>query len=467
MKAIAKVLLIEDTLSLALTYQEYLKREPYAVRHVANGAEAVAALSEDDFDIVLLDLVLPDMDGLDILRRIQRDGLDCAVVVVTAHGSVNIAVDCMREGARDFIMKPFNAERLRVTLRNVAEVRSLARTVETLASDFTGNGRHGFVGRSPEMQAMYRTIDGAAASNATVFVTGESGTGKELCAAAVHRDSRRRAKPFVALNCGAIPHGLIESELFGHVKGAFTGATNEREGAAKRADGGTLFLDEIGEMEIDLQSKLLRLIQSKTFTKVGGSKEESVDIRFVCATNRDPLADVRAGRFREDLYYRLNVIPIALPPLRERGADVGLLAEHFLRSFAKEEGKAFTEFDAEAMARLQSHLWPGNVRELENVVRNVVVLNDGAVVTRDMLPTLSEGAGAPTAPLAFARPAASARPNGAMDEDHHEILPLAEVERRAIERAILACGGNIPKAAAMLDVAPSTIYRKRQAWAVG
>lgn len=453
----ANVLLVEDTLSLALTYTEYLKHEPYRLRHAETGAQAIAALNEEDFDIVLLDLVLPDMDGLEILRRIERDGLDCAVIVITAHGSVNVAVDCMREGARDFIMKPFNAERLRVTLRNVAETRSLARKVEKMAEDFSGDGRHGFIGRSLEMQAVYKTIDSASASNATVFITGESGTGKEVCANAIHCAGRRRNRPFVALNCGAIPHGLIESELFGHVKGAFTGATGEREGAAKRADGGTLFLDEIGEMEIDLQSKLLRLIQSRSFTKVGGAKEESVDIRIICATNRDPLADVRAGRFREDLYYRLNVIPIALPPLRERGGDVGLLALHFLKSFAKEEGKRFAGFDDEAAMRLERHPWPGNVRELENVVRNVAVLNDAETATAAMLPPLMEGA-APVRNIAAIRPAAMPA------EGEAAILPLADVERRAIEQAIALCGGNIPKAAAMLDVAPSTIYRKKQGW---
>jgi len=455
----AQILLVEDTLSLAYTYMEYLKPEPYAVTHAATGADALAAIDGSDFDVVLLDLNLPDMDGLDILRRIKRDGIDATVVVITAHGSVNVAVDCMREGARDFIVKPFAAERLKVTLRNVIEVRSLSRTMETISLGMTGEGPHGFVGRSPEMQAVYRIVDSAAASDATAFIVGESGTGKEVCAEAIHKTSRRRNGPFVALNCSAIPHGLIESELFGHVKGAFTGATNERDGAAKRADGGTLFLDEIGEMEVELQSKLLRLIQSKTFTKVGGGKEERTDVRFVCATNRDPLAEVQAGRFREDLYYRLNVIPIQMPALRERGGDVALLAETFLKRFAKEEGKAFAHFDDEAMGAMTAHPWPGNVRELQNVIRNIVVLNDGEIVSRAMLPPLAVPPGGP-APRTSAAPM---RPAGG-EEDDGAIVPLADIERRAIERAIALCGGNIPKAAALLDVAPSTIYRKKQAW---
>jgi two-component system repressor protein LuxO len=302
------------------------------------------------------------------------------------------------------------------------------------------------------MQAVYRVIEAAAPSRATVFVTGESGTGKELAASAVHRLSPRAAGPFVPINCAAIPRDLIESEIFGHVRGAFTGAVADRQGAAQAADGGTLFLDEICEMDLALQGKLLRFVQTGQFTPVGASRPVSVDVRFVCATNRDPLAEVKAGRFREDLYYRLHVVPLRLPPLRERGEDVILLAEAFLARAAAEEGRRFRRLSPDAKAALLAHSWPGNVRELENAIRGAVVLADGEELTAEMLP----------ASVRLSPPSRRAPPPAA---DPSAILPLAEVERRAIEAAIAACGGNIPRAAAALGISPSTLYRKRAAWA--
>ena len=320
------------------------------------------------------------------------------------------------------------------------------------------------------MQAIYRIIDSAAGSKATVFISGESGTGKELCAEAIHQKSPRANKPFVAINCGAIPKDLMESEIFGHVKGAFTGAIAEREGAAARANGGTLFLDEVCELDLSLQTKLLRFVQTGTFQKVGGERMEEVDVRFLCATNRDPVAEVAAGRFREDLFYRLHVIPIHLPPLRERGNDVLLVAQKILEAFAAEEGRRFARFTPECEAALAAYPWPGNVRELQNVIRNVVVLNDGDVVSLDMLPSpvgrLTVPSQQADAAVAMPPSATAALPerDGADDTTPESIRPLADMEREAINRAIRLCGGNIPKAAHFLGVSASTIYRKKQAW---
>ena len=296
------VLLVEDSPSLARVYLEYLRDEPFEVVHADTGKDALRVLREKAPPVVLLDLKLPDMDGMEILRYVQDNRLSTAVVVITAHGSINVAVDAMRGGAFDFLVKPFNAERLVFTLRNALERQRLTRIVETYEEDIVRRQYYGgFIGSSLAMQAVYRIIDGAASSRATVFITGESGTGKEICAEAVHERSPRKNAPFVAINCAAIPKDLIESEIFGHVKGAFTGALEDREGAAARADGGTLFLDEICDMDINLQSKLLRFIQTGSFLKVGGGKTEKVDVRFICATNRDPLKAVEAGEFREDL----------------------------------------------------------------------------------------------------------------------------------------------------------------------
>jgi len=450
------VLLVEDTPSLARVYAEYLKKEAYTVVPVETGAAALEALSDGAPKIVLLDLQLPDMHGMEVLKRVSEQGLPCAVVVITAHGSVNLAVEAMRYGAYDFLVKPFTAERLVVTVRNAVERLRLAQIVETYQKDLGRTRYHGFIGSSLAMQATYRIVDSAASSKATVFITGESGTGKEVCAEAIHRQSPRRDRPFVAINCGAIPKDLMESEIFGHVKGSFTGAVSDREGAAARADGGTLFLDEICELAPDLQTKLLRFIQTGTFMPVGTSKVEKVDLRIVCATNRDPLKEVEEGRFREDLYYRLHVIPIHLPALRERDDDVIEIARHVLAEFAQEEGKGFHRFSPEAEQILRLYHWPGNVRQLQNVVRNIVVLHDGEVVTPDMLPPPLAPQPAPVSAPATAVVTA---PGG-----RREIKPLWMVEKEAIEEAIAACDGNIPRAAAVLGISASTIYRKRLAW---
>jgi two-component system, repressor protein LuxO len=454
-----RLLLVEDTPSILRLYHEVLKKLDVELIDAETGARALAVLDETIPDVVLLDVELPDTNGLDILRRIRARNLPCAVIVVTAHGSVKIAVEAMREGAYDFIIKPFPPDRLIVTVRNALERRQL----QTLAAanDVAKDGKFcGLIGSSLPMRAVYHVIENAASSRATVFITGESGTGKELCAQAIHELSPRRDGPFVAVNCGAIPRELMESEMFGHVKGAFTGAMANREGAISRAKGGTLFLDEICEMDLTLQVKLLRVIQSGEFQKVGGSEVERADLRYVCATNRQPWSEVQAGRFREDLYYRLHVVPCAMPPLRERDDDVLLLARHFLALYAKEEGKTFADFDESAVRALRRYPWPGNIRELQNVLRNAVLFNRGTLVTEAMLNRLD--------PAAVPRPAAIAvlapTPHAPTARTTGSIKPLWQIEKEAIEEAIALCNGNVPRAAALLEINPSTIYRRKAEW---
>ncbi len=400
---------------------------------------------------------LPDINGIEILREIRARKLPCAVIVVTAHASVKVAVEAMREGAYDFIVKPFAPDRLLVTVRNALDRRRL----ETLAaaSEIAKSGKFcNLIGASLPMRGVYNVIENAAASRATVFITGESGTGKELCAEAIHQLSPRRDGPFIAINCGAIPKELMESEMFGHVRGAFTGAVGSRTGAVAQAKGGTLFLDEICEMELALQVKLLRVIQSGEFQKVGGSETERADIRVVCATNRDPWKEVQGGRFREDLYYRLHVVPCAMPPLRERDDDILLLARHFLTDYAKEEGKAFDDFDAGAVERLRRYPWPGNIRELQNLLRNVVLFNQGTIVTEAMLSRLEANGARPMPETPVAALQRAERTAGGA------IRPLWMIEKEAIEEALALCGGNVPRAAALLEINPSTIYRRKSEW---
>ncbi|MBB4267664.1 sigma-54-dependent transcriptional regulator [Roseospira visakhapatnamensis] len=468
------ILVVEDDRALARHYATILEEVGYPVTIAETGREALRQMDAASPPRgMLLDIRLPDIDGLEVLTEVRHRALPMAVVVATAHGSVNTAVSAMRAGADDFLVKPFDRDRLLFTLRHALERLSLRGEVRRLRTETGRPAFHRFIGASLAMQGVYRLIEAAADSGATVFITGESGTGKELCAEALHRQGNRAKHAFVAINCGAIPRDLMESEIFGHVKGAFTGAVQARAGAASRADGGTLFLDEVGELPPDLQTKLLRFLQTGRVRPVGADVDQAVSCRIVCATNRDPWAEVRAGRFREDLYYRLHVIPIHLPPLRERGDDALEIARALLVHFAAEEGKRFSGFTAAAEARLLACLWPGNVRQLENVIRTVVVLNDGELVEEGMLvAAMGEGQGAPVDPPgptldgagqqhASGSSAGIAPGTGSTAA----IRPLWQVEREAIERAIAACDGNIPRAAAHLEVSASTIYRKRQVWA--
>ncbi|MBL4893680.1 MAG: sigma-54-dependent Fis family transcriptional regulator [Emcibacter sp.] len=465
------ILLIEDSFSLTQTYIEYLKDTKHTIYHCSNGDEALSVIDTANPSLVILDLKLPDMNGMDILDYINTKNETPNVVIITAHGSVEKAVEAMQKGAFDFIEKPFNARRLRATVQNALNNKKLKTIVDTLEPSPHPKK---FIGSSYPMKAVYHMIRSASASNAAVFITGESGTGKEICAVELHNRSKRQGKPFVALNCGAIPHDLMESEIFGHKKGAFTGALADRDGAASSANGGTLFLDEICEMDMDLQIKLLRFIQTKTFRKVGADVDVSVDIRFLCATNKDPLEQVRIGKLREDLYYRLHVIPIHMPPLNERDNDIIELSEFFLNRFSLEEHKKFSAFHDDVLALFSSYSWPGNVRELQNIIHQVVVLHDAETVSTSMLPDFFHSL--PREGSLYMKPA---MPKSTVNGDttpqyetsqitllNGDVRPLWIVEKEAIEQTIIKCAGNVVKAAACLEVSPSTVYRKMRNWGI-
>jgi len=472
-----RILLVDDTAALAQMYAEALAEEGFQVTAAHSGADLFQILDTDSFApaLLVLDVRLPDMDGLEILSRLKDRGFNAPVIVITGHGSIHTAVESMRLGATDFLVKPFGIERLAESVSRALESAGLLTKAELSTAEeslkevtvperkapaATRAGFGGFIGISPPMQLVYDIIENAARSNATVFITGESGTGKEICAEAIHRYSKRAKEPFIAINCAAIPRELLESELFGHVRGAFTGATSDREGAVAQAHGGTLFLDEIAEMAPDMQTKLLRFLQNLSYRKIGGNKTERANVRIVCATNRDPLEEIRRGHLRQDLYYRLHVIPIHMPPLRNRRTDIIDLADYFLKQYAREEGKSFKSFAQDAENILTSFSWQGNVRQLQNIVRGIVVLHEGKFVTapmlpaalRDARPVMESDASIKSSLLASTEPASS------------DVSPLWKVERTAIENAIALCEGNIPKAAALLEISPSTIYRKKMMW---
>ncbi len=469
MRAQPDLLIVEDDDLLAAAYAEFVRDSGCRISLAATGAEALARMGRQRPDIVLLDLRLPDMHGLELLARLGEFGQTPKVVIITSEDSADSAMEAVRLGAYDYMLKPVDQHRLELTVNHLVERLQLERRLDSLQVG-TRDRFAGFVGGSAPMQVIYRIIENVAGSDATVFITGESGTGKEVAAEAIHRHSRRAQGPLVTLNCAAIPGELLESEVFGHVKGAFTGAVAARAGAAERADGGTLFLDEVCEMAPELQTKLLRFIQTRRFQRVGDNREMVSDVRFVCATNRDPWAEVEAGRFREDLYYRLFVVPLPMPPLRERGDDVLRLANHFLTCYAADEGKHFTGLTDDARAALLEHPLPGNVRQLQNVVRRAVVLHPGGVVTAAMLGLSSDlsdrGPGAsPWAPAV--QPATDQvvqPPEPEVDLGPTSIRPLDEVERETIEAAIALCGGSVAEAARRLGVSDSTLYRKRLRW---
>ncbi|MFN6951294.1 MAG: sigma-54-dependent transcriptional regulator [Albidovulum sp.] len=451
----APLLLVEDTPSLQLLYRSVLRSAGHDVRCADDAAAGLAAFKEIEPPVVLLDLMLPDRDGLDLMADMLAIRPETRVIVITANGSINKAVAAMRAGAHEFLVKPFDEQRFLAAIENaLAAAGPAGRPAQPPLDREVTPGD--FIGTSEPMREVYAKIRSVARSMATVFITGESGTGKELCAQAVHDLSNRAAAPFVPLNCGAIPTELLESEVFGHVKGSFTGAIADKPGAAAAADGGTLFLDEICELDLNLQTKLLRFLQTSTIQPVGATRARKVNVRIVCATNRDPMQEVRRGRFREDLYYRLHVVPIHMPPLRDRGTDVVTIAEAALARFAREEGRQFRTLDADVKTLFQQLDWPGNVRQLLNVMRHVVVLNDGPSVTRAMLP--AELVADPGRHRHATAPAPALPLDGLIGRT------LAEIERMVIEETIARNGGSVPKAARMLDVSPSTLYRKIESW---
>ncbi|MFZ1471234.1 MAG: sigma-54 dependent transcriptional regulator [Paracoccaceae bacterium] len=447
------VLVVEDTPSLQTIYRSVLTAAGYQVALAGTAEDGLALFRSHAPRVILLDLVLPDRDGMTLLHQILTENPQACVIVMTANSTVNRAVDAMRAGAYDFLVKPFEENRFLSAIRAGCEATAVGReaTPRRRKTEMHSDTSV-FIGSSEAMGRVQRTLASVARSMATVFITGESGTGKELAAVAVHTRSNRTAGPFIALNCGAIPPDLLESEVFGHMKGSFTGAISDKPGAAAAADGGTLFLDEICEMALPLQTKLLRFLQTSTIQPVGATRPHKVDVRIICATNRDPMDYVRRGLFREDLYYRLFVVPVHMPPLRDRAQDVIEIAEAALIRFAAEEGKDFPGLTPETRAYLVTQDWPGNVRQLLNVIRNVVVLHDGGPVTPEMLPPgMASNRLAPdtAAPPALAPP-----------------RTLAQIERQAIEAALARQDGSVPLAARELDISPSTLYRKLEAWGV-
>ncbi len=457
----ARILVADDHDALREGMVLSLTRLGHEVQGVKGGGEAIAAYRKRPADVVVTDLRMVPVDGIEVVRRLREADPEATVLVVSAHGTIAIAVEAMREGAIDFIEKPFSPEVLRARVEKAVEIareRRGARTararVEALEQDLErGHGPHGLVGRSESMRRVLDQVRKVAVTDATVLVLGESGTGKELVARAIHDASPRRERPFVSVSCAAIPEGLLESELFGHERGAFTGAVRRKLGRFELAHEGTLFLDEVGELPPSVQVKLLRVLQERRFERVGGEETVEVDVRLVSATNRDLAGMARDGRFREDLYYRLDVVPLTLPPLRERPGDVEELARYFLARSAPRLGRAVTGFTPEAVELLRRHRWPGNVRELENVVEQALVFAEGELVTAAELPQALRGA---------PPPAGLPVPTG--DRSLTDILE--DLERQLILAAYEKAKGVKAETARLLGIKPSALYYKLEKYGI-
>ena len=487
-----KVLFVEDDASLRLTQSLYLEQEGFRVVSAASRLEARRALQEAPFDAVVTDLRLGNGSGLDVLADVQELRPDAETVVITGYGSVESAVEAMKRGAYDYLTKPVDPELLVRILRKALERRRLRRQVDHLTQRFAEEaGLNRIVAESPAMRAIMERLDDVAASDASVLIEGESGTGKELIAKWIHQRSARSVGPFVGINCGAVPETLLETELFGHVRGAFTGAVQPKKGLFEAADGGTLFLDEIGEISAGFQVKLLRTLQEGTIRRVGSTKETPVDVRLIAASNQNIARLVHEGRFRRDLYYRINVVPIVLPPLRERREDILPLAHAVLERLSRRMGRKRPEITPAARQRLLEYPWPGNVRELENALERVLIFNrsdildvgdlllegEGHVPRRDPSPEEVAHAAIHPEEHGGARPgppgerlsleeqaveaSSTAMPPGTLaDAVMSPDLPLAEVERRHILAVLSRCGHNKTKAAAVLGIGTNTLWRK-------
>jgi two-component system, NtrC family, response regulator AtoC len=427
---------------------------PAIIAH--NGEDAIIAMREQHPSIVLLDIQLPDMNGIDVLRAMKSADEHLPIIMVSAQESISVAVDALKAGAYDYLTKPLDTERLQIIIRNAMNAHSFHRKLKQLQLEL--NNRYDFaniISADPRMHDVFKLMRKACESEITVCLLGESGTGKELVARALHVNGPRRDKPFQVINCAAIPHELLESELFGHEKGSFTGAVGRKLGKFEAANGGTLFLDEIGDMELTLQAKLLRAIQEREFERVGGTESVRVDVRIICATNADLQEAIKERRFREDLYYRISAFPILLPPLRQRRGDILVLADTFLKRFSERQNKSVTTISKPAMDAMLAYPWPGNIRELESTIERAVLLTDSNTVVVSDLPLpvrryseLGNEASTFEAMKDFFDPL-----------KNKTVLPLEEIKRYAVYHALHACAGNISQAALKLDISRSTMYR--------
>lgn len=446
-----------------MALEEQLKRLGAKIRGEGTAAGMREALSEEEFHVVLMDIELPDGDGIELIREIKETAPNVPIIMITAYGSIERAVESIREGAHDFLTKPIEMHRLEVSVQNALKHHALQSKLNQLER----TRRHqfcGMIGGSPAMQVVYHIIETVAPTHAPVMITGESGVGKELVAKAIHLLSPRREREMVDLNCAAIPKDLLESELFGHERFAFTGAQRRQEGRCEMAHESTLFLDEIAEMDLKLQPKLLRFLQEQSFYRIGGKEKITVDARVISATNRNPMNAIEENALREDLYYRLNVVNIHLPPLRDRIEDIPCLAEMFLQYYAKAHNKQFEEIAPDALEALCEHPWPGNVRELQNCIQQSVVLHNSVLLTANMLPASVIGGQTTIAIPVTRQESMGSREDISSQVEENEsskkILPLMEVERQAIEQALHTTRGNVAASASALQVSPATLYRK-------
>jgi two-component system nitrogen regulation response regulator NtrX len=446
------ILIVDDEPGVRTALSGVLRDEGYDVDAVDSGEACLERLARQAYDVVVLDIWLPGMDGLATLSRMRERQIDSQVVIISGHGNVESAVRAIKMGAFDFVEKPLSLEKTVLVVRNALRQRNLE--AENLALRAKVDAQHQMIGESYAMAKLREQVAMAAPTNGRVLIIGENGTGKELVARNIHGMSRRRSAPFVEVNCAAIPEELIESELFGHVRGAFTGAVADRRGKFETAHGGTIFLDEIGDMSLKTQAKVLRVLQEQVMEPVGGSTRIRVDARVLAATNKDLPTEIRAGRFREDLYFRLNVVPIFVPPLRERVEDVALLADHFMAMLAREYGRRPKTFDADAVTALQRYPWPGNVRELRNLVERLMIMVPGDRVSSRDLTFLEQGL--------VATPHATTTVTA--------ITPLHEArdefEKQYILRALAAQQGNMSRTAEVLGVERSNLYRKMRAFGI-
>jgi DNA-binding NtrC family response regulator len=444
----ARILAVDDERDTCEALAEMLAAWGHKVETALDGSEAIAKADEFRPDVVVSDVAMPGQSGLQLLDVFKEYYPDCPVILLTGQGTVEAAVEAVRRGAYDYIEKPLDTAKLKVVLANALERKETLREVQTLRRRLKQLGGSDFIGQSNPMRRVFELIEKVAPSRASVAITGESGTGKEMVARAIHNLSPRRDKPFIAINCASIPATLIESEIFGHERGAFTGADQRRPGVFELAHGGTLFLDELGEIPFELQAKLLRVLEEGRLRRLGGKVELEVDVRVLCATNRDLKAEIKAGRFREDLYFRLNVFQVALPPLRDRREDIPILVQHFVEKFNGESAKRVHGVHPEAMEVLRNYDWPGNIRELRNAVERAVILCDGELILRDHLPPDMAGRGPDRQTFKI--------PYG---------LTLDVVEREYILGSLQRHGGNKARTAETLGVSEKTLYNKLNRYA--